>query len=331
MPRKTRGTSKSTNIANITPIKEKLGKECNIDSKMSSKCSRIVSVLNELYPDPPIPLDHKDNFTLLCAVMLSAQSTDGKVNEVTKELFNVAPNPYKLANMKYETVLDIIRSVGLAPTKAKNLIKCSQLLIDEFNGEVPSSTEMLTTLPGVGPKTAAVVMAQAFGYQTFPVDTHIHRLALRWKLSKENKNPDKVSIELRKHFPEYLWNKLHLQFIYFGREHCPSKNHNSSICPICSWINHSDLEKESSSSKQQDNLKLKQILNDSITKNNTPTKHRGIIFYSERILELRKSLNEVDLKTVKNIKIEKEEDDEHKRVAVSQVVPRKRKKIKTES
>jgi len=191
-------------------------------------------MLQELYPEPPIPLDHQDPFTLLVAVMLSAQTTDKKVNEVTPALFRRAPGPREMADLPVEEIRELIREIGLAPTKAKNLRRMSELLLERHGGEVPGSLEELEALPGVGHKTASVVMCQAFGEPAFPVDTHIHRLASRWGLST-GKNVATTESDLKKVFAREYWNDLHLQIIYFGREYCPARGHDLSKCPICSW------------------------------------------------------------------------------------------------
>ncbi len=201
--------------------------------KRADKARRILETLEELYPETPIPLDHGDPFTLLVAVVLSAQTTDKKVNEVTPALFERAPDPAAMAALPVEEIREIIRQIGLAPQKAKNLQKLSQMLV-ERGGEVPQSFEELEALPGVGHKTASVVMAQAFGHPAFPVDTHIHRLAHRWGLS-DGSSVVKTERDLKSLFPEESWNKLHLQIIYFGREHCPASYHDLDACPICSW------------------------------------------------------------------------------------------------
>ena len=202
--------------------------------KRKDKADRIAALLEVLYPETPIPLDHDNPFELLIAVLLSAQSTDKKVNEVTPALFRKAPTPEAMVALGAEGILHCIREVGLAPTKSKNVAKLSQQLIDEHDGEVPSSFEALEALPGVGHKTASVVMSQAFGVPAFPVDTHIHRLAARWGLSS-GKNVETTERDLKKIFPRAHWNKLHLQIIFFGREHCPARNHDLSQCPICGW------------------------------------------------------------------------------------------------
>ncbi len=198
------------------------------------KAERIEEILDELYPSTPIPLRHVDPFTLLVAVVLSAQTTDKKVNQVTPVLFSRAPTPSALAALEVEEIADIIREVGLAPTKARNLKALGRLLVDRHGGLVPESFEALEALPGVGHKTASVVMAQAFGVPAFPVDTHIHRLAARWGLST-GRSVEQTERDLKRVFDEAAWNKLHLQIIYFGREYCPARRHDLSECPICSW------------------------------------------------------------------------------------------------
>lgn len=198
------------------------------------KADRIGEILDALYPEPPIPLDHQDPYTLLVSVMLSAQTTDKKVNEVTPALFAEASNPKSMAALPVDRILGFIRTVGLAPTKAKNLKSMAELLIERHDGEVPDDIDALEALPGVGHKTASVVMCQAFGRPAFPVDTHIHRLAARWGLSS-GKNVVKTEADLKKVFPEDTWIARHLQIIYFGREHCPARGHDLSQCEICGW------------------------------------------------------------------------------------------------
>ena len=200
----------------------------------AEKAERIHALLEELYPETPIPLDHTDAFTLLVAVLLSAQTTDKKVNEVTPALFAEAPTPEAMASLEVERIRELIRQIGLAPQKAKNLKRTGEILVEKHGGIVPSTFEELEALPGVGHKTASVVMAQAFGVPAFPVDTHIHRLAARWGLSK-GKSVEKTEADLKRLFPRETWNKLHLQIIFFGREHCPARYHDLSTCPICSW------------------------------------------------------------------------------------------------
>jgi endonuclease III len=198
------------------------------------KAARIQQVLDELHPETPIPLAHRDPFTLLVAVLLSAQTTDKKVNEVTPALFARAATPEGMAKLLVEEIHGLIRGVGLAQQKAKAIRGLSEILVEEHGGEVPRTFEELEELPGVGHKTASVVMVQAFGLPAFPVDTHIHRLAARWGLSS-GKNVEQTERDLKRLFPEEDWAKLHLQIIYFGRTHCPARFHDLDACPICSW------------------------------------------------------------------------------------------------
>jgi endonuclease-3 len=202
--------------------------------KRSEKAERIAQQLEELYPVIPIPLDHSNPFELLVAVLMSAQTTDLKVNEVTPALFAKADNPKSMANLSIDVILNDIRQVGLAPTKAKNIHRLSEMLNELHEGSVPDSFEELEALPGVGHKTASVVMSQAFGVPAFPVDTHIHRLAARWGLS-DGSNVTKTERDLKAVFPREKWNDLHLQIIFFGREYCPARFHDLTKCPICSW------------------------------------------------------------------------------------------------
>ncbi|MEM6861193.1 MAG: endonuclease III [Myxococcota bacterium] len=202
--------------------------------KKAEKAARIIEILEELYPDPPIPLDHGSDFQLLVAVVLSAQTTDKKVNQVTPALFGRAPDPASMAGLDVDTNRTLIREVGLAPQKAKALRGLSQTLVETHDSQVPSEFEALTALPGVGRKTAQVVQAQCFGIPAFPVDTHIHRLAARWGLS-HGKTPDATEADLKRTFPKDTWSKLHLQIIMFGREHCPAMRHDLGQCPICAW------------------------------------------------------------------------------------------------
>ena len=202
--------------------------------KRSEKAEIILKMLEEYYPETPVPLDHENEFQLLIAVLMSAQTTDKKVNEVTPELFRRGPNAKEMSMLNIETIREIIREVGLAPTKAKNIYNLSHILCEKHNGEVPSTFQELEDLPGVGHKTASVVMAQAFGVPAFPVDTHIHRLAARWGLSN-GKSVEKTEKDLKAIFPKESWNKLHLQIIFFGREYCPARSHDLTTCPICSW------------------------------------------------------------------------------------------------
>ena len=200
--------------------------------KRFEKATIIGKTLDELYPKTPIPLDHDSSYTLLVAVMLSAQTTDKKVNEVTPKLFSIANAPEKMAELSTDTIQEIIKEIGLAPTKAKNLHKMALQLIE--GGGVKQDWDYLESLAGVGHKTASVVMSQWYGVPAFPVDTHIHRLAYRWGLSN-GKNVEKTEIDLKKIWPEDQWNRRHLQILFFGREHCPARNHSLKDCLICSW------------------------------------------------------------------------------------------------
>jgi len=199
------------------------------DNKISSK---IDSRLNELFPNPPIPLDHTDSFTLLVAVILSAQSTDKKVNEITPLLFAKANTPQKMISLGEKEILKIIRPIGLSPQKAKSLFKMSQQLVEKHNGQVPQTFEELEELAGVGHKTASVLMAQSFGVPAFPVDTHIHRLAQVWGLTN-GKNVTQTELDLKKAFPKERWNELHLQIIYYGRTHCQARGCDGLRCSLC--------------------------------------------------------------------------------------------------
>ena len=204
------------------------------DGVAIGKAEQIAQQLQILYPETPVPLNHSDQFTLLIAVLLSAQCTDKKVNEVTPALFEVAPDPRAMAALPVETIQHHIRALGLAPTKARNIHALSLRLLHEFDGKVPQTFEDLESLPGVGHKTASVVMSQAFGIPAFPVDTHIFRLGRRWGLSVGH-TVEAVEADLKRIYPAELWNRLHLQIIFFGREHCPAQRHLPSECPICSW------------------------------------------------------------------------------------------------
>jgi len=201
--------------------------------RRAERADQIGVQLDELYPTTPIPLDHNDPYTLLVAVMLSAQTTDKKVNEVTPALFAVADEPARMAALEVDEIRDIIRQIGLAPTKAKNLKRMAEQILDG-GGEVIPDWEFLESLAGVGHKTASVVMSQAFGEPAFPVDTHIHRLAARWGLSS-GRNVVQTERDLKAVFPMDTWNRRHLQIIYFGREYCPARNHDLADCPICGW------------------------------------------------------------------------------------------------
>ena len=204
---------------------------------MSDKIEFITSVLNELYPEPDIPLNHENNFTFLIAVMLSAQSTDKKVNEITPKLFSKANTAEKMDKLNEEEIKSLIREIGLAPTKAKNIKKTCKQLLEKHNGHVPNSFEDLEELAGVGHKTASVMMSQAFNVPAFPVDTHIHRLACRWGISN-GKNVETTEKDLKATFEEKYWIRLHLQMIFYGREYCQARK-NICECQICSFIRNS--------------------------------------------------------------------------------------------
>ncbi len=199
----------------------------------SEKVNDILSILNKYFPDPDIPLDHKDAFTLLVAVVLSAQCTDERVNKTTPELFSLADNPFDMAKIPADEIRAIIKPCGLSPAKSKAISKLSQILVEKYNGKVPDNFEALEELPGVGHKTASVVMTQIFGMPAFPVDTHIHRLAYRWGLSN-GKSVEQTERDLKRLIPENKWDKVHLQIIYFGRKYCPARGHIWENCPICS-------------------------------------------------------------------------------------------------
>ncbi len=192
----------------------------------------ILKRLEELYPETPVPLDHKDPFTLLVAVLLSAQCTDARVNLVTPGLFALADEPLGMSQLEVPVIQEAIKSCGLAPRKAKAINELSKILLDKFGGEVPPSLADLETLPGVGHKTASVVVAQAFGEPAFPVDTHIHRLAQRWKLTS-GQNVVQTERDLKKLFPRESWNKLHLQIIFYGRDYCSARGCDGTVCEIC--------------------------------------------------------------------------------------------------
>jgi endonuclease-3 len=200
--------------------------------KLRKKAAAIADKLEALYPETPIPLVHQDPYTLLVAVLLSAQCTDERVNQVTPFLFEKADNPEAMAQLSVEEIKEIIRPCGLSPAKSKAISGLSHILLEQHGGQVPQSFEDLEALPGVGHKTASVVMSQAFGVPAFPVDTHIHRLAARWGLSS-GKNVQQTERDLKALFPEEKWNKLHLQIIYYGREYCKARGHVKEECPIC--------------------------------------------------------------------------------------------------
>lgn len=201
-----------------------------------------MSTLDRLYPNPPIPLDHKDAYTLLIAVLLSAQCTDIRVNQVTPALFRLADNPFDMAKVPVEKIKEIIRPCGLSPRKSQAISDLSKILVEKYNGKVPETFHALEALPGVGHKTASVVMSQAFGVPAFPVDTHIHRLAYRWNLSS-GKNVEQTEKDLKRIFPEHLWNVLHLQIIYYGREYCTARGHDAAKCIICSKVGRKMMNK----------------------------------------------------------------------------------------
>jgi endonuclease III len=198
----------------------------------SEKVVDILKTLEKLYPNPEVPLQHKDAYTLLISVLLSAQCTDERVNKITPLLFKMADNPYDMMKFSVEEIREIIKPCGLSPMKSKGIAGLSKILVEKYNGQVPDSFEALEELPSVGHKTASVVMTQWFGKPAFPVDTHIHRLAYRWGLTN-GKNVEQTEKDLKRLIPEKKWNNAHLQIIYFGREYCPARGHNWESCPIC--------------------------------------------------------------------------------------------------
>lgn len=208
--------------------------------RKKEKAAAIAAMLEALYPETPIPLHHQDPYSLLVAVLLSAQCTDERVNQVTPSLFALADSPEKMAQQSVEAIRDIIRPCGLSPRKSQAIYDLSHILIEKYGGEVPQSFEALEALPGVGHKTASVVMSQAFGVPAFPVDTHIHRLAWRWGLS-DGKQVEKTEADLKALFPKKSWNKLHLQIIFFGRQYCPARGHKPTECPICRLYGRKEL------------------------------------------------------------------------------------------
>lgn len=212
------------------------------------KAVRIAAMLEDLYPETPIPLDHADPYTLLIAVLLSAQCTDERVNRITPALFDRAATPEDMVLMEVRDIEKIIKPCGLSPRKSKAIHGLSQILLEKFEGKVPQSFHELEALPGVGHKTASVVMSQAFGVPAFPVDTHIHRLAWRWGLST-GKNVEQTEKDLKRLFPESSWNALHLRIIFFGREYCPARGHDPEACPICSLYGRRELFKNKKSQK----------------------------------------------------------------------------------
>ncbi len=208
----------------------------------ADKVQDIIEILEREFPETPIPLDHTNEFTLLVAVLLSAQCTDKRVNLITPALFKKADNPYDMVKISVEEIREIIKPCGLSPRKSKAIFNLSEILIDKHNGIVPASFASLEELPGVGHKTASVVMAQAFGIPAFPVDTHIHRLMYRWGLTN-GKNVDQTEKDGKRLFPEEIWNKVHLQIIFFGRAYCPARGHKVLDCPICSKYGRKELFK----------------------------------------------------------------------------------------
>jgi len=208
----------------------------------AEKAADIHRMLEDFFPETPVPLTHKDSYTLLVAVLLSAQCTDERVNKTTPALFALADNPADMAKVAVEEIKAIIRPCGLSPRKSKAISELSQILMDQHDGQVPADMEALEALPGVGHKTASVVMAQAFGVPAFPVDTHIHRLAWRWGLTT-GKNVLQTEKDLKRLFPRESWNKLHLQIIFFGRSHCPARGHDPRVCPICKKYGRAELFK----------------------------------------------------------------------------------------
>jgi len=204
--------------------------------KIKQKAILITSILNKQYPETPVPLNHDDNYTLLIAVLLSAQCTDKRVNEVTPHLFNIADNPLSMSKLSEKKIYSIIKPCGLGPKKSKAIKMLSKILVKDYGGEVPENLSALENLPGVGHKTASVVMSQGFGHPAFPVDTHIHRLAQRWKLTS-GKNVTQTEKDLKRIFPEKSWNKLHLQIIFWGREFCQAHECFALECKICKAIN----------------------------------------------------------------------------------------------
>jgi endonuclease-3 len=202
--------------------------------KREARARRIQDQLDELYPELVAPLRHEDPYTLLIAVLLSAQCTDVRVNQVTPKLFARASTPRGMLKLSVDEIREIIRPCGLSPSKSKAIAELSRVLVDDYDGQVPKTFEALEALRGVGHKTASVVMVQAFGIPALPVDTHIHRLAARWGLS-QGKNVEQTERDLKKLFARETWGRIHLQLIYFGREYCPARGHDLTACPICSW------------------------------------------------------------------------------------------------
>ena len=211
--------------------------------KKQEKAEFVISTLERLYPTTPIPLNHTNNYTLLVAVLLSAQCTDARVNTITPKLFALADNPADMIKLSVDEIREIIKPCGLSPRKSKAIFELSHIILNQHQGEVPQTFAELEALPGVGHKTASVVMSQAFGVAAFPVDTHIHRLMYRWNLTT-GKNVVVTEKDAKRLFPEEKWNKLHLQIIFFGREYCPARGHKPTECPICSQIGRKSLFEE---------------------------------------------------------------------------------------
>ena len=209
--------------------------------KKADKVLDIVRILRKEFPDTPVPLDHKDHYTLLVAVLLSAQCTDERVNKITPFLFAKADNPKDMLKLEVDEIREIIKPCGLSPRKSKAIYGLSKIIMEKHNGKVPSSFTDLEALPGVGHKTASVVMAQAFNIPAFPVDTHIHRLMYRWGLSN-GKNVEQTEKDAKRLFPKEIWNDLHLQIIFFGRKYCPARGHKAEECPICSKYGRKSLK-----------------------------------------------------------------------------------------
>jgi endonuclease-3 len=205
------------------------------------KAAFIIQQLDSFFPEPEVPLHHKDAYTLLISVLLSAQCTDERVNKTTPALFSLADNPLDMSEISVDKIQEIIRPCGLSPAKSKAIVGLSKILLEKYNGKVPSTFHELEELPGVGHKTASVIMSQVFQLPAFPVDTHIHRLAWRWGLSN-GKSVTQTEADLKRIFPESTWNKLHLQIIYFGRKYCPARGHIVANCPICSKIGRKGLK-----------------------------------------------------------------------------------------
>lgn len=221
-------------MAKTSPVKKRYA------PALRQKAAAIAEILERLYPETPIPLGHEDNFTLLVAVLLSAQCTDVRVNQVTPVLFGRADNAHDMAKLNVQEIEQIVRPCGLSPQKSKAIFGLSQILVEKYGGEVPQDWAALEALPGVGHKTASVVMSQGFGVPAFPVDTHIHRLAWRWGLS-DGKNVVNTERDLKALFPKESWNRLHLQIIFYGREHCPARGHYPHKCLICSQFGRKEI------------------------------------------------------------------------------------------